>query len=417
MQDSAKGAISGFIFQFEKALLMLSELKNLNDAVSIEQVDDVATINKNSVLIAVQAKHSISPHGSTFQDTSYALWRTLQIWVRKIEKGVFNDKTTFICCTNKEIKEDSLLFKMSQTENFDEILEKIIQIKKDQEKKLSDFKQSDPKKGSSIESVLKIIRSVLRKKKQLETVVLNLQIKNESDIKQEFLNTLRVGIDSYSEQQKNKIYHEFHGWIFNRSIAKWRNNSEAIFKKEEFDTKHFQVFSNPSITNLIFRTKKDLQNLYKIEGGVFSNLQTELFVKQLDDIDRNPRAKERIIKKAIINFFYYDIELSHLIKEGNFTKPDFDDFIEQCEDLWQDIFDRICIKAPTQYTDEEKNIIAANIFDESMSDLRSRFKDYVSFNQSNDYFKKGCLLKLSNIPQIGWHPDWEDKYKKNNGSK
>ena len=95
---------------------MLSETKKSDDVISIESVDDVAAINKNSVIIAVQAKHSVSPTGNTFQDTSYALWRTLQIWIKKIEEGVFNSETRFICCTNKEIDKSSLLYNLVNNE-------------------------------------------------------------------------------------------------------------------------------------------------------------------------------------------------------------------------------------------------------------------------------------------------------------
>ena len=411
MQDSAKGIISGFIFQFEKALLMLSDLNKLNDVVSIEDVDDVAVLNDKTVLIAVQAKHTISSTGSTFQDTSYALWRTLQIWIQKIDKGIFDHKTKFVCCSNKEVKSDSLLYKFIK-EDFDDLIVLLNQLKFDQEEKLKEIKAEDKTKGTSIEKILKIIKSVLRKRKQLQTIVSNLEVQIENNIKQDFLNKLHIGIDSYSEPQKDKIYQEFYGWIFERSQAKWCNNSNAIFSKKEFDEKHFQVFHNSAITNLIFRTKNDLGSIYAVEDELFEGMQTELFVKQIEDINRNLSAKSRIIKNAIINFFYYDIELSHIIKQGNFTKHDIDEFIKQCQDLWQDLYDNIVLHSPDHYTEEEMNNLAIKVFDETMSDLRIKFKDYVSFNQSNEYFKKGCLLKLSNIPKIGWHPEWDDKYKK-----
>lgn len=108
MNDSAKGPAAGYIFQFEKALLMLTKLDK-DDFISIENVDDIAVHKNGSVYITVQAKHRISSSGMTFQDTSYSLWRTLQIWIQKIEKGIFNDETQFVCSTNKIIPKDSLL--------------------------------------------------------------------------------------------------------------------------------------------------------------------------------------------------------------------------------------------------------------------------------------------------------------------
>ena len=42
MSDSASASISGFLFQFEKALALLASSIDSNSIVSIEKVDDVA---------------------------------------------------------------------------------------------------------------------------------------------------------------------------------------------------------------------------------------------------------------------------------------------------------------------------------------------------------------------------------------
>ncbi len=68
MNDPASGSIAGFLFQFEKALVLLATLDNTKDVVSIEQFDDVAVQSEdNLVLVAIQSKHSISPSGTTFE--------------------------------------------------------------------------------------------------------------------------------------------------------------------------------------------------------------------------------------------------------------------------------------------------------------------------------------------------------------
>lgn len=41
--DSAVGPLAGYLFQFEKALLYLSELEKPTEFISIEEVDDVST--------------------------------------------------------------------------------------------------------------------------------------------------------------------------------------------------------------------------------------------------------------------------------------------------------------------------------------------------------------------------------------
>jgi hypothetical protein len=42
-----------------------------------------------------------------------------------------------------------------------------------------------------------------------------------------------------------------------------------------------------------------------------------------------------------------------------------------------------------------------------MHRLKLDFNESNKFNTENIYIKNGSFLKLSNIPRIGWHPDWE----------
>src|SRR5690242_17548715 len=126
MSDTAKGPLAGYLFQFEKALLLLSSLEFDDDYISIEEVDDISTHHDDgAVLVTYQAKHSISSSGTTFEDTSHALWRTFQIWIEKLEKGVFSDDTKFICTTNKSISTSSLLSKIVSSD-FDIIIDEIL---------------------------------------------------------------------------------------------------------------------------------------------------------------------------------------------------------------------------------------------------------------------------------------------------
>lgn len=153
MSDSAPGPIAGYLFQFEKALMLLATLENVHDIVSLELVDDVAVQDENNiVLMAVQAKHSISPNGTTFEDTSSSLWRTLQIWIQKLENGTFNTQTQFICSTNKEIHAQSLV-KRIETETLEDVVTDITKLLASQKAKLQNLQVDKPEAGPSIKKL------------------------------------------------------------------------------------------------------------------------------------------------------------------------------------------------------------------------------------------------------------------------
>jgi len=415
MNDSAKGPAAGYIFQFEKALLMLSKLDK-DDFISIENVDDIAVHKNGSVYITAQAKHSISSSGTTFQDTSYSLWRTLQIWIQKIEKGIFNDETQFVCSTNKVIPKDALL-RFIKSQLFSEVIEKIELLLESQRKKLEEVKINAKSNGKSINQTIELIEYVLSKQPQFQMIKRGLIINDNESIHEDFYNQLNLGSKNYTQLQKGNIFDNFYGWLVQRCIAKWCNSSEAIFHKKDFDEKAFHVFSNTSIINAIFRTKKDLESIVTTDDTVIKKMKPELFVIQIEELKLRSAAKERIIKEAIIDYIYHDNELRFIIDDGNYTELDFDEFLDNCFKIWEKLCDSSIYKEFSEYTDEEKDKLAYDIFFNVMQTNTLKFKESIEFNITNEYFLKGSFLKLSNIPQIGWHPEWKNKYQNNNGTR
>lgn len=402
MSDLASGAASGYIYQFEKALLTLSGLQNDKDFVSIESVDDVAAHNeKGSVLMTFQAKHSILTAGTTFEDTSKALWRTFEIWIQKINSNIFNDKTIFVCSTNKKISNDALLSKI-KNENFSDVIALINDLLILQKAKLL-----TAKKGTHIQKIIDYIEFVLKNQAVFETIKNNLQIEDEERAKERFIVELHLSSDSYTDAIRDSIYEEFYGWISLRAKSKWLNSDVAYFSKNEFDDKYYQIKTNPSIMNAVFRTK---ERLGTIDDGLIKKARQEMFVRQIEDMTRNKEAKERIIVRAIHDFIYSDVEIKHIIIKGDYTEYDFVVFVKQCKNHWQELYDVKVLKEIDEYNEEEKNLISIDIYDSIMKSIELKFKEGFGFTTESEYVKNGCFLNLSNKPEIGWRPDWKIKY-------
>ncbi|WP_448634246.1 hypothetical protein [Pedobacter panaciterrae] len=323
MADLAPGPISGFLFQFEKALSLLASLSNPTDSVSIEMVDDVAMHNENDVVImTVQAKHSISPNGSTFEDTSKALWRTLEIWIQKLQSGELNQVTQFVCCTNKIIAQGSLLRNIKD-KTFSEVIKEVTSLLSDQKDKLKIAQSKKDTAGATIKETIKRIEYVLSNSAQFEIIKNNIVIDDELDPKERFFISVHMSNKKYNDERRFQTFQSMYGWIVDTSKAKWKNSDSATFSKEDFETRFALCFNNPSIVNAVFR-KKD--SLGPINTTLIQNTRNELFVKQIDDIKRNKDAKQRKIENAILDFIYHDIEMAHLSKEGELTQTDFDEF-------------------------------------------------------------------------------------------
>lgn len=408
MNDSAKGPLAGYLYQFEKALYLLSNLGNAADYITIEEIDDVATHTENgTVIFTVQAKHSVSASGTTFEDTSYALWRTLQIWIEKLELKTFDSSTTFICSTNKTIPTDSLLYNIKH-EKFDDVILRIEELLKQQKESLAKKTGKKPTAGSSIKATIDFIEFVLSKKDAFKTIATNIQIDDNENLKEKFLTELHLNSDKYTDTIKEHIFNAFYGWIVYSSKAKWNQSDTAKFTKKQFDEQLFNINSNASIINNVFRTKESIGT---ISEGKIDEKRKELFVKQIEDLPRRKDAQERIIRKAIHDFIYSDIEIAYIVKKGDFTNEDFEGFLNSCENTWQTLFDNIFIKDFDQYSKEEKEELAISLYNKIMQQAEIKFKEGFTFTTNNEYLRNGSFLKLSNVPKIGWHPEWTDKYK------
>nr|WP_315422394.1 ABC-three component system protein [uncultured Pedobacter sp.] len=409
MTDLAPGPISGYLFQFEKALAILAGLENSQDSISIEKIDDIAIHNENDVtIVAVQAKHSISPNGTMFEDTSKSLWRTIEIWIQKLENGTLDNTTSFLCVTNKKISNDYLIRKF-KTEELSATIQLVQDLLEEQKIKLKEVLKKDKNAGPSIKQTIKRIEFALSKPTEFETVISNLEIRDGDDPKQSFFVEIHMANKEYTDSARQQAFQSMYGWITDTSKSKWKNNSHATFTKSEFESRFALVFSSPTLVNAVFR-KKNL--LGSIGTDTIDEKRQELFVKQIQDIKRKSDAKERKIEDAIINFICYDIELAHIIaKNGNLTLTDFEEFKAACLEKWQTCYDSFVTKELDEYNDDDKNALAISIFDSIMDKIEVKFQHGIEFSSDNKYIYNGTFLKLSNVPAIGWHPEWEKKYK------
>ena len=409
LNDNASGPLAGYLYQFEQGLYSLLSLEDSNSYLSIEDVDDIAAHKEDgTVLFTVQAKHSISQSGSTFPDNSYALWRTLEIWLDKLGQGTLNSETVFICATNKSIPNDSLIHKLVNA-NLDEAVSLITEKKKDLLEK-KNAKEAIGKGFKTADMVLPIINSLLKKgnRDSFKSLVSNLKLRDEPNLKEKIFNKLLLSGDTLSDLQKSNVYQALIGWMHEVCLYRWRNGTTALIKKEDLDSKYQSLVNSTSIIKAIFRNRDEIE----VGTEEIEDRKNELFVKQLQDIKHNSDVKKRLIKGAIEDYIRYEIEHTYIINQvGDFTKKDFDQFISQCQEKWQNTFDTFITKEQDGYSDEEMKSKAIEIYNHVMRKLEMNFQTDHSFNMNNTYIKNGGFLKLSNIPEIGWHPNWEELYK------
>ena len=87
--------------------------------------------------------------------------------------------------------------------------------------------------------------------------------------------------------------------------------------------------------------------------------------------------------------------------------------MDKCKEDWKFTFNSKLIKELEDYSEDELNDIAIKVYQEVMQNYNTTFKLGYAFNSENKYIKNGSLLRLSNIPEIGWHPKWKEYFLNN----
>lgn len=404
MTDLAKGPSSGYIFQFEVGLFELSKLKK-GEVLSIEKGDDITKEDsKGLYLVTVQAKHSISSSGKNFGDTSSDLLKTLMLWITKIKSGILSNNNKFTAISNVDTPKNAIINFFGKKPNQD-IINFFEKIKQQQIDKLSKTKTS----GKSIQDTIKKIDFILSNKKEFEIVLNNFELKKFENIKEDILNSIHL--ESANTDIRDTYYELLYGWISTKCKERWLQDEDSKFTKKDFEDKYNSLRDKHPLANAIFRTKQTLNSLRGIDFETID--YTSLYIKQLDDINRNDEDKEEILKNAITDYLFRDIEVTYLIKnDSQFTEYEFEEFEKKCIDKWNEIRRQIAKENITSYTDEQLNDFACKIYDEVMINLEVKFQDYFGFNDTNKYIQNGTFLSLSNYPKIGWNPNWKKKYLK-----
>ncbi len=412
----ASASFAGFLFQPERALLHLSQLTDRNHSISIEYVDDVSIHDEKGFVISTeQDKYSIAKP-ITFQNSSLDLWKTFAIWIDLLMQKKVSEKTIFICSSNKKIIPKSFLYELPKhnLENLKDFLDEFLTKKKNSllelREKASKENKDEKKVGKTLKVLIKKIEFVKKNISFFKSILSNLKIEDEQTpekIKSRFLNQIQ-------RQEKNsisdRIYDDLNGWLINRIKYLWGRKEKAIISKEEFNQRVEMINSSEVLNQLIFRTKNEVQ---KELGDTIKlpDLYTDrLFVQQIDVIDRY--KKSEFILEAINDFLCYEKEEMRIANMGTITSSDFQKFIDNNQKRWKNVFLSKVTNDPEQYSDTDKNKIAIDIYDTTMN-LNIKFKDVYDINISNRYIKTGSFHKLADIPEIGWSPNWEKKFKKN----
>lgn len=391
---NAGGVVAGFVYQIYYFLYRLLTMQK-GEIVSLEKFEDVGSEGDGSRTY-YQLKHTIATTNTKVErmrDRDKDLWKTLSMWIDKIEVQGNEDKqrkwiveSEFVLLSNKTTEENTFFQKVETYKNEDK-WDELKQYIGEQAAKGVRCKDVDEKK----KSILKYTKHV-----------------NDFCLLKEFLLKVRPEFKS-----DNDILDDIDYWLVN---------------KHHFKTSNAKVLRATLYGRLseMLKEKKiefNLETFHNTFGELFTKVKERKFVPKNRKvrIPEEPRKQTFIRQLVDINdVLVQDIDdVKELTMQKLQFENDYNDALSVSDDDDRVVFEKDVKARWKRYhrkhnnginllSTEEDVILAAQ---QVLEEVRG---EHMIFDQDplNESSSNGCFYHFSDgkNPKIGWRYDWKEKY-------
>jgi len=393
------GQSIGFDYQFYYFVFLLVQLHH-GETIGYEVKDDIHIQKPDDKIVLMQAKHTVETNADgkrvNLTTLDEDMWKTLSIWSKAISTSETEDikKYEFILVTNKNVQNNQFITCIEKFKN---------------DNTLNNVRNTilDIRKKTKSETIQVYIDTV----KNLEDEKLALFIKNI---------TFEVNTDNLIEQIKRKLRDRlfkpnedrleqiFNSLITNISMAKYL----ILDKQEKFELT-YEDFSQKFRKCFELNFKENTLPKRSINIEFPDNMEDQIFIRQLLDIGEI-KKKSSDIKTYTSYMLEAFNSIEEWISKGDVLPTDVIDFEENSILYWKNEFtakyrrirNRLTDGINTNDIENEINLLSLELLDViRKKELRLSNTD-LEIKLSNGYY-----YYLSNEPKIGWHLNWEKKYK------
>lgn len=391
----------GFDYQFYYFLYLLLDLR-WGEKIGYEIKDDIHIDKPDGSTILIQAKHTIQTNAAgekiNMSTLDFDMWKTFGIWADYVDTIDENDieKLQFVLATNKSIPTDN------------DFIESIIK-----------FQNKD--EAWSIDDVKNDLSNITSKSTDIEKNIVKINKLPETKLTKFFLHFEIENIDDLIEKSKKRIQERFFlndfekaGMIFNSLVGNVMNDKYIVI-----DTKGKYELSFDAITAKYHKCFEIAYTDHPLPKRNFpitlpKNMENQVFIRQLIDIgDVNSGSTNDIIEYTTIMLQTFN-QIQNWIENGYVLSTEMNDLEKNAIIKWKNEF-------KSKYREIETKLSTGSTMSELESDIRQLacgLLDYirrVDLSLCNQVLgtelSNGYYYMLSDKPQIGWHYDWENKYK------
>lgn len=408
---SAADIFAAFEYQWNYFVLRL--LKENDDAatVSFELHDDVDTQTEEGITL-YQIKHSVrkSSKGETInlsnRDTD--LWKTISIWMEFIEEQPdILENTKFQLITNKAISKNKFVEAIEafhDTHSVEDLKSAFVTIK--ESKRTEKSKIESDKSVNNHLNVSQIISDLLNKD-YLKEFCSRISISKTSDILKEDIKRIMGNRFGLNYNRIDWVYNKLMTSLKDDSIVNIINKTPVSYNGSIF-TERYQSILDIGRKKLNFRFDYSLDNL----SGDFRDF---LFIKQLISIDDTKDDDLYRIADLTKNWLFFNNNLQEHWNNNDIIHEDVKRLTEDVYAKWRTYYHSNHRRIISEATCSELCEAGCNTVD-SMRQCEFLLAD----TPLGNFLSEGCIYYYSNsateiipdLPLIGWHRDWKNKFKK-----
>jgi hypothetical protein len=393
---TAGGQSAGYDYQFYYFVYLALDLEP-GQKIGFEVKEDIHIEKEDGTTVLFQVKHTIYENQNlTTLDSD--LWKTLSYWVdfiKATEDKNYLKKHSFILVTNKNDGNNEFLdtlssFKVNQ--NIDAVISKLKELK-------------DKTKDETIKKYINNIISLGKKK--IKQFIPQLSIKTSIDdivkqIKDKILDQIRG-----EERLVQPIFEKLLSNIQETKYLDIKDKNMFEISRDEFDKKFRRCFYDAYKDKPL--PKRNMPVLLP------ENLEDQTFIKQLLDIGDVQSGSTDIQKYTTLMLKAFN-DFSYWVEENFILYDEMNSFLASSILIWRNRFRK-------QYRQIEKKITNGTLISELEDEIKNLGVQLVDFIREQDLtiqgfptldreFSNGHFYALSDDLKIGWHYDWENKYKK-----
>lgn len=398
---SASDTSIGFDYQFYYFFFLILGLKH-GEKIGLEEKDDVHIELSDGTLILIQTKHTLQTQTSgvaiNLTERDKDLWKTISNWTKIINEQVspidFIKMTTFQLISNKSLAKNPFLGNLFKMKNKDI--------------KISDFKKYLKQLHENTADLN--ICNYINDLKNLNSTLLSAFISkiefqfNEDDLIARIKK--RISEKIYLDDRVDDVYECLHSGL--------RDSGYLTIKEGEINTISFENFKN-KFKNCFRKGLSGKLPIRSFDIKFPNSPEEQNFIKQLLEIDDITTED----KDLIIEFTTHMLQLFNHLKEweesGDLMPSQIKEFNKETVQIWKNSFrakfrsiiGKIKKGNSVEELDDEIKTTAVSFLDDMRSQILKVDDTVLSTELSNGHF-----YLLTDDNHIGWHYDWENKYKK-----